>query len=177
MVSLYTDESRLKRYEILLRQREKCDEWLGKSLLFSGVVALAESLGNILTRPMSAMLRGQLEANSISTLIVVLVMAFCVFSIMRRDYRLMLAAMVGVVLCLTLGFYTQFQIGAIQIVPLCMGDYSIGLFKMVVPKCRKASNGADSRVLWKMWSLWKRTCDPLTSAKKYPQLKPERSGG
>lgn len=118
MVSLYTDEARLKRYEKLLKQREKCEYWFGKSLLFSGVIALAESVGNITAKPMTSMLRGQLEANGISTLIVVLVMAFCVFSIIRRDYRLMLAALTAAVLCLALGFYTLFQIGALQIIPL-----------------------------------------------------------
>lgn len=121
MISLYTDEARLKRYDKLLKQKEKCDFWLGKCLLISLVTALTESVGNLLTKPMAGALRGKLVTNGWTPLIVTLVMGLCVFSIALRNYRLMLAALTGVVVCLTLGFYTTFQIGAIQILPLSIG--------------------------------------------------------
>lgn len=118
MVSMYTDEARLKRYSVLHAKMEKCEFWFGKCLLISIVVSLAESVGNIFAKPVANLVQGKLVPNSISTLLVVLTMGFTVFAITQRNRKLILAALVAVVLCFCAGWYTQFQIGAIQIMPL-----------------------------------------------------------
>ena len=118
-VSIYTDEARLKRYEKLLRQKEKADQMFGKSLLFAVIIAVTESIGNVVAGPAAWMLgNAQAKFPGLSALAVVVTMAFAVFSIVRRERWLIFAAMAAVILCFAAGWFTFFQIGLIEIVPL-----------------------------------------------------------